>query len=219
MPKLYFTLLLLFVVALASAQLKGSYVYSAGVDAGSRALTFTGTNFTVKQAGHMIDIYGAGSFKMIDKRLFLHYHHITDKDSSVYKIAAKPSFSKYTKISVKVFDDKLAMNGCTIAIRDHDFNIILYTTTASEGTANLSIRKMENAQYLTIDFIGYNRVTIPYNRLSGNENDILVNFKPQKTIIEPARLDIFRVIEHGENNLILRSSNGEEFLYKKLNRF
>lgn len=215
MLKLSTTFLLFFIVASASAQLKGSYVYSAGVDAGTRIFTFTDSNFTFKKTGHLTNVYGAGSFKMIDNGLNLYYHHITDKDSSVYKIDTESSYSKYTKISVKVFEDKIAMNGCTIAIRDYDFNIILYTTTVNEGAANLSISKMENVQYLTVDFIGYNRVTIPYKKLIGNENNIYINLKPQKTIIEPARVDFFRVLKYNEDSFTIRNSSGEEYLYKK----
>lgn len=215
MLKLSIAFLLFFVSNFTSAQLKGSYVYSVGVDEGSRTLTFNGNNFTIKQTGQKNNINGGGSYKMIGDDLYFYYHHMEYKDSSVYKIETKPSYSKYTKISVRAFEDKTEINGSMVALRDYDFNIILYTTTKTMGQANLSISKIEDVKYLTVDFIGYNRVTIPYSKIVGNENDIFVDFKPNNTAIKPARVDIFRIINREENSFTLRNSSGEVFLFKK----
>ncbi|MFC3561458.1 hypothetical protein [Pedobacter jamesrossensis] len=213
--KLSFFFILLLIKGITFAQLNGSYSHSFGVDAGTRTLTFEGQNFTDERTGHMNGIHGAGSFKLENSNLFLNYHLIKNNDSSLYKIDSKLSYSKYTKIFVKVFDEKIEMNGCSVALRDQDFNIILYTTTLNDGSTSLSVNKIEGVQYLTIDFIGYNQVVIPYRRLLGMENDIFVNFKPQKTVIIPAQVDILKIIKCDDKGVTLRKSNGEELLFIK----
>ncbi|TCD11668.1 hypothetical protein EZ449_05270 [Pedobacter frigidisoli] len=202
--------------SLSIAQIKGEYVYSAGIDAGTRTLTFNGLSFSDKYTGHMNDAFGEGSFKMANNSLYLNYFKLKDKDSSVYKIDTRKDPLNLTRIYVQVFDEKIPLIAASVAIRDQDFNLLFYVRTAGNGTADLTIRKLERAHYLTVDFIGFNRVTIPLSQLAGKANNIFVGLKPQKTMIEPPRTDVYRIIKFEEKTLTLLDINRREYIFKKV---
>lgn len=207
-------LLLSLTISSSIAQITGKYVYSAGVDAGSRTLTFKGSNFSDQSIGHVSDKYGQGSFSLKNNELYLNYHALIDKDSSAYKISAQNDPSNLTRVYVQVFDNKTPVNGAWVAMRDKNFEILFSVTTLVNGTAELTIRKPIDIHYITIDCIGYNSVSIPFDRLKNKTNDIFVDFKPQRTMIIPKKTDVYKVLKADSDTLILSDSNGTTLLFK-----
>lgn len=207
-------LLLSFPVSSSIAQITGKYVYSAGVDAGSRTLTFKGSNFSDQSTGHVSDKYGQGSFSLKNNELYLNYHALNDRDSSAYKISAQNDPSNLTRLYVQIFDNKTPVNGALVAMRDKNFEILFSVTTLINGTAALTIRKLLDIHYITFDFIGFNSVTIPFDRLKNKANEIFVDFKPQKTMIMPKKTDVYKVLKSDSNTLILSDSNGTTLLFE-----
>ena len=209
-------LLLSLPISSAIAQIAGKYVYSAGVDAGSRTLTFKGSNFSDQYTGHVSEKYGQGSFSLKNNELYLNYHALIDKDSSAYKISAQNDPSNLTRVYVQVFDNKTPVNGAWVAMRDKNFEILFSVTTLVNGTAELTIRKPFDIHYITIDCIGYNSVSIPFDRLKNKANDIFVDFKPQRTMIIPKKTDVYKVLKADSDTLILSDSNGNKLLFKSV---
>ena len=197
------------------AQIAGKYVYSAGVDAGSRTLTFKGSHFSDQSSGHMNDRFGQGGYLLKNNQLYLNYHAVVDQDSSIYKIVSRNDPSNLTRIYVQIFDGKTPVNGARVAIRDKNFEILFTVATLVNGSADLTIRKHDDIHYITIDFIGFNSVTIPFNRVKDKANEIFVDFKPQHTVIELKKTDVYRILKSDEEKLILADLQGTEFIFKR----
>lgn len=211
----YFLILLLSLpISSSIAQITGKYVYSAGVDAVSRTLTFKGSNFSDQSTGHVSGKYGQGSFSLKNNALYLNYHALNDKDSSAYKISTQNDPSNLTRLYVQIFDNKTPVNGAWVAMRDKNFEILFSVTTLVNGTAALTIRKLFDIHYITVDFIGFNSVTVPFDRLKNKANDIFVDLKPQRTIITPKKTDVYKVLKSDSKTLILSDSNGTTLLFK-----
>jgi len=209
------TVILFLTTGISFAQIKGTYVYSAGVDAGTRTLTFNGSGFKDQSTGHVSDKYGEGSFRIDNDHLYLNYFKLEDKDSSTYKINTSNELYGYTRIFVQAFDGKTPMNGVQVALRDGEFNIVFAADSMSEGKTSLRVDKAEKIQYFTVDFIGYNRIIIPFSRFLQKRSDVFVDLKPQRTMIEPPRTEAYKVVKSDHNNLILINSQGREFLFTK----
>ncbi|MGN7987926.1 hypothetical protein ACTJKC_11335 [Pedobacter sp. 22226] len=209
------TAILLLITGISFAQIKGTYIYSAGVDAGTRTLTFNGSGFTDRSTGHVSGKYGEGSFRMDNDHLYLNYFKLEDKDSSTYKINTGKELYGYTYIFVQAFDGKIPMNGVQVALRDGEFNIVFAADSMSEGKTSLRVDQSQKIQYFTVDFIGYNRVIIPFSKFLQKRSDVFVDLKPQRTMIEPPRKEIYSVVKSDRDNLILINSQGAEFLFTK----
>jgi len=209
------TMMLFLTTAISFAQIKGTYVYVPGFDGGVRTLTFNTSGFTDQSTGHVGGKYGAGSFKIKNDSLYLTYFKLEDKDSSRYKISSEEARYGYTHIYTQIFDGKTPLNGSLIALRDQDFKIIYAADAVSEGKASLQVRKQEKIGYLTIDFIGYNQVVIPFDQLQGKRSDIFVELKPQHTLIEPPHIEVYRVIKLEEKKLILQNTADTELIFTK----
>ncbi|WP_316845203.1 hypothetical protein [Pedobacter psychrodurus] len=208
-------IILFLTTGISSAQIKGTFVYAPGFDGGARTLTFSDLGFTDQSTCHVGVKYGAGSFKIKNDSLYLAYFKLEDKDSSQYKISSEEARYGYTHIYVQSFDGKIPISGSLIALRDQDFNIIFAADAVSEGKASLQVRKQEKISYLTVDFIGYNQVVIPFGRLQGKRSDIFVGFKPQHTLIQPPHIEVYRVIKLEEKKLILQNAAGTELVFAK----
>jgi hypothetical protein len=209
-------LFLFFTLSNSLAQIAGTYVYSAGVDAGTRTLVFKGSNFSDKSTGHVSGKYGEGSYLLKNNQLYLNYHTLKDSDSSVYKIDNRNDPSNVTRINIHAFEGKMPVNGAGVAMRDKNFDILFSVNTVVNGVADLTIRKQSDIHYLTIDFIGLNSVTIPFDKLRNKANDIFVDFKPQRILVETKRTDVYRVLKLFPEKLILSDSTGTELVFKKV---
>ncbi|GAA4211387.1 hypothetical protein GCM10022289_40380 [Pedobacter jeongneungensis] len=85
----------------------------------------------------------------------------------------------------------------------------------SEGKTSLRVDRSQRIQYFTVDFIGYNRVIIPFSRFLQKRSDLFVDLKPQRNMIEPPHKEVYSVAKSDRDNLILINSQGREFLFTK----
>lgn len=204
-----------FTLSSSIAQIAGTYVYSAGVDAGTRTLSFKGSNFSDKSTGHISGKYGEGSYSLKNNRLYLNYHALKDKDSSIYKIDISNNPSNFTRIYIQAFEEKNPVNGAGVTMRDKNFNVLFSVTTVVNGIADLTIRKHADIHYITIDCIGLNSVTIPFDKLKNKSSNVFVDFKPQLTMLETKRTDVYKVLNLFPEKLILSDLNGTELVFKR----
>ena len=211
------TTFLVLSISCSWAQISGSYIYSAGVDSGTRTLTFSDSNFKDNETGHLNNKHGEGSFTMNNNQLYLNYLSLKDKDSSVYKIDTRMNPLNLTKIYVGVFDKKDAVIGARVAMRDKDFNLLFSINTLVNGIADFTITKVNNIRYLTVDYIGFNSVTIPYKKLENKSNDIFIDFKAQTTFVDPPHTDVYRVLKYDLKTLTLVNQMGIELRFHKMN--
>ena len=216
---MYLRYILIFFLSLtissSLAQITGTYVYSAGVDAGTRTLVFKGSNFSDTSTGHVSGKYGEGSYLLKNNQLYLNYYALKDSDSSIYRINTRNDPSNFTRIYIQAFEDKTPVNGAWVTMRDKNFDILFSVTIVVNGIADLSIKKYSDIHYLTIDFIGLKSVIIPFDKLKNKANEIFVDFKPQHTAIEPKKTDVYRVLKSDKEKLILADLQGTELIFKR----
>lgn len=152
---------------------------------------------------------------MQNNSLYLNYFLIKNNDSSFYKIDAQKVSYGFAGIYFQVFDEKTPLNGASISLRDKDFNIIISAATLSNGTANLTVGKIANIEYLTVEYIGYNQVIIPYSKFNEKKSDVFVNLKPQKIKIMDPHTEVYRVLNFDDSTLTLLNADKEELTFKK----
>jgi len=213
--RVIFTFLILLSAHISFSQISGTYIYSAGMDAGTRTLTFNGSNFTDKSTGHLNEIFGEGSFKLENNFLTLNYFKLNDKDSSIYKIDSGKALYGYSSIFAKVFAGKLPLNGASVVLSDNTFERLFSVSTLADGSASFTVFKNEKIKYLTIDYLGYKRIIIPFDNLKGRNNDIFAELKDDNLVIEPQHAEVYRVKEKNDTFLKLVDSGKTELVFKK----
>jgi hypothetical protein len=102
-------------------------------------------------------------------------------DSCGYTVIEVKANTKFTNVAVSIKDkDGQALQGY-VGLRSKGDEPILNCLTDKNGQVKLSIYDPRYATFLTVDFIGYDRIKIPLSTLKNKESIINVILKGQQT--------------------------------------
>ncbi|MHA4894598.1 hypothetical protein ACXZ1K_07605 [Pedobacter sp. PWIIR3] len=210
------TVLLLIAFSGKSQTLSGTYVFDDKVSV--TKFIFKGSSFKEQSTKDGYNLFGEGTFTIINNQLVLQYIKALNKDSSSYQLTAADKFSnEYSGVvTIKVLADSVP-NAATVTFTDSVGRPISGMQTDSEGNVTALVYNATPAKAISIAVVAFETVTIPINRLTRKISDLKVNMKMQtKNRYKPAGITTYQIVNRTKDKLLLQGDQKQQ-LFKKIN--
>lgn len=194
--------------------IQGKFEQQNFIDAGM-TLTFNRNTFCFYQAGCLNGQTGTGNYSIKNQTLKLKFKTVKNQNSSLYSIISKPIDSGLSQIKIKLSDDQGPLFG-TVALRAKDYSIIEQFHIDKEGDLSFALKTDKKIATLTIDEMGYYRVTIPISKLKNKQSQITVKLKPATMAYMEPQVIIYKIEKTTDTSLILSSNNEGKIMLKKV---
>lgn len=188
-------------------KLQGKFIQQRAIDAGV-VLTFDHNKFIYEKGGCVNGEVGIGTFTFSKKQLKLKFKKIKDQASSKYSLKISPGSVDSVRIKVRVLDDLGSPMQGTIAIRDKDYAVIEQFHPNRKGDVFISLKSDKRFGCMTIDNLGYYRVTFPFSKLKNKHSEIDVKLSPATIYYILPKKMVYKVekFNNGELTLVTADS-------------
>lgn len=220
MNKLFKLILIFFILisyeTSAQKKIEGSYALPSPTGDFSTSITFSKTGiFEYDHSGHLgTEEYGTGTYLLDRKKLILNYNLTKPLKQSFYE--SKFWINDKEEVELKIFVSDLEDNpipGTNIAILADKNGII----ADKSGSATFILKKENREAELTVSFIGYDQIKIPFKQKYNYE--YIVRLRKWKRGSAPApifdQIDTLQVIQKRKNEIITLNKNNEEQIWTR----
>jgi len=214
--KIKLTIILISSSLIGFAQnITGKFVQQNYVDAGI-TLTFHKPTFTYQKGGSINGSLGTGYYSIHKKELKLKFIKVPKQDSSFYSIRSSFKKSQTSMLDIKIQDENGNAYKGTVIFRDKDYSSIQQFQSGKLGQLSIPLSQDKNINTITIDDIGYYRVTIPVTRLKGKNSEITVKLKPAATNYIDPKVEVYKIESLTQNEIVLSTDKSETIRLKKM---
>lgn len=217
MKILQVTMLLCAAIGCAKAQqISGRFTVKNSMVEETRILTFAGGKFSDTTSMHMgFKRVGQGTFRVGDKKLILNYLPLENPDSSVYTLDINEGSGKSGTLSVRVSDESGTSMQANVGLVNKENQVLVYFLTDKEGIANLHLFGALSTARLVVDFLGYNRVSIPISGLLTKRSDLAVQLKPAVIVYIDPKKEIYSLTSQSPSIVVISSKETGTLILKK----
>jgi len=214
--KIKFTIILISSSLIGFAQnITGKFVQQNYVDAGI-TLTLHKPTFTYQKSGSINSSFGTGYYSIHKKQLKLRFIKVPKQDSSFYSIHSSAKKLQTAMLDIKIQDENGNASKGTVIFRDKDYSSIQQFQSGKLGQLSIPLNQEKNINTITIDDIGYYRVTIPVTRLKGENSEITVKLKPATTNYIDPKVEVYKIENLTQNEIVLSADKSEKIRLKKM---
>lgn len=220
MKKQIVLLILSFVIIIPSySQLKnGIYFWHDPEKKVSAEISFKENVFTYKKESELDSIHGTGKFKIKAAKLILNFDHSLYEKISAYKILDKTILTttgRASFVDMKVFDvenDSKPFYGAFILLQGEFGNIAQFFTD-SLGKIEFFIWDVNVIKSISVDFMGYERVTIPVHDLIRQKVIISCYLGLAKQQGADSSVIEYRIQDITNKGFILTDDDGHHYIF------
>lgn len=202
----------------AQQLLRGKYVLQTSTEV-ALTIEFSNSDFKFIEDYGMTQKVGVGKYELRKDSLLLMFKTSVNEDSSWYDIEYKRgnnSVKNSSNVSLVISDyqSELPFKYPLVILRDNLYNPVVVSIGDSLGRSNLILYENRFIKYLDINPVGYNSVSIPTEKLIGNNVLIRAKLKSAAKIYIPQSVEAYHVIEIKPKRLILQK-HGEKLVFVK----
>lgn len=217
----FFKLTLIFLVILphqisAQKTIEGLYALPSPTGDFSTSINFSKTGiFEYEHSGHLgTEEYGIGTYILERKKLILNYNLTKPLKESFYESKFWINDKEKVELKVNVFDlEGNTIPGANIYILADKNGVI----ADKSGYGNLVLKKENRKAELTISFVGYDEVRIPFNQK--NNYEYIVHLRKSKKGSSPRpilnQVDTLQVLKKRKNEIITLNKNNQEQVWTR----
>jgi hypothetical protein len=214
--KIKFTIILICSSLIGFAQnITGKFVQQNYIDAGI-TLTFHKPTFTYQTGGSINGSFGTGYYSIHKNELKLKFIKVPKQDTSFYSILSSSVKSQTALLNIKIQDENGNPSKGTVVFRDKDYSSIERFQSDNHGLLSIPLKQEKNICTVTIDNIGYYRVTFPITKLKGKNSEITVRLKPAATNYIDPKFEVYKIESLTQNEIILSTNKSETIRLKRM---
>ncbi len=218
----FFKLTLIFLLILpyqisAQKTIEGLYSLPSPTGDFSTSINFSKTGiFEYEHSGHLgTEEYGIGTYSLDRKKIILNYNLTKPLKKSYFESKFWINDNEKVELKVDVFD----LEGNPIPYA----NIYILAdnngvTSNKSGNGKLVLNKENRNAELTISFVGYDEVKIPFNQKYNYEN--IVHLRKWKRGSAPTpilnQIDTLQILQRRKNEIITFNKNNQEQVWTRL---
>lgn len=214
--KIKLTIILISSSLIGFAQnITGKFVQQNYVDAGI-TLTFHKPTFTYQKGGSINGSLGTGYYSIHKKQLKLRFIKVPKQDSSFYSIHSSSEKSPTALLNIKIQDENGNPSKGIVIFRDKDYSSIEQFQSGNKGQLSIPLKQNKDICSVTIDDIGYYRVTIPIAKLKGKNSEVTVRLKPATTNYIDPKAEVYKIESLTQNEIVLSTDKSETIRLKRM---
>lgn len=214
--KIKFTIILISSSLIGFAQnITGKFVQQNYVDAGI-TLTFHKPTFTYQKGGSINGSLGTGYYSIHKKELKLKFIKVPKQDSSFYSVHSSSGKHQTTLLRIKIQDENGNPSKGMVVFRAKNYSVVEQFQVGNNGELSLPVKAVDEISCVTIDDLGYYRVSIPFTKLKGRTSDVLVKLKPAATNYIDSKIEVYKIENLTQNEIVLSTDKSETIRLKRI---